>query len=67
MIEHRSNICKKCPICDLDKWVCSSKLYLNPDTNEVSNKEKQGYIKGCGCLLKMKIPNINKHCPTGKW
>lgn len=67
MIEKRTNICKKCPICDLDKWVCSAKLYLNVETNDVSTSPKSGYIKGCGCLLSMKIKNPNKHCPVKKW
>lgn len=67
MIEEREKICKKCPICDLDNWVCNAKLYLNPDTNDVSISPKDGYIKGCGCVLKYKIPNGNKHCPAKKW
>ena len=66
-IEERTNLCKKCPICDLDNWVCNAKLYLNPDTNDVSDEPKEGYIKGCGCLLNRKIPNSSKHCPVGKW
>ena len=28
---------------------------------------KEGYIKGCGCILKYKIPNSKKHCPQEKW
>lgn len=67
MIEERTEICRKCPICDLDKWVCNAKLYLNPKTNDVSTIQKKDYIKGCGCILKFKIPNSKKHCPAGKW
>ena len=67
MIEEREKICKKCPICDLDNWICNAKLYLNPETNDVSVIQKKGYIKGCGCILKFKIPNSNKHCPAKKW
>ena len=35
-IKDRVNICKQCPICDLDNFVCSSYLYLNPVNNDVS-------------------------------
>ena len=54
VIEEREKICKKCPICDLDNWICNAKLYLNPETNDVSIIPKEGYIKGCGCILKYK-------------
>jgi hypothetical protein len=67
MIQKRTQICKTCPICDLDRWVCNAKLYLNPQNNDVSVVPKKGYIKGCGCVLKFKIPNPNKHCPAKKW
>lgn len=63
----REQICKSCPICDLDNWSCNGKLYLNPVTNEISVVQKPGYIKGCGCLLKYKISNSSKHCPANKW
>lgn len=66
-ITQRTKICRACPICDTDKEVCNAKLYINPDTNDVSTIAKPGYIKGCGCYLKYKIENINKHCPAGKW
>ena len=67
MVEERTKICRKCPICDIQKWVCNARLFLNPDTNEVSNSPKEGFIKGCGCLLSRKIPDMNKHCPAKKW
>lgn len=67
MIEERNAICRKCPICDLDNWVCNAKLYLNPETNDVSVTPKKGYVKGCGCLLLWKIQGANKHCPANKW
>lgn len=66
-ITERTKICRNCPICDLDNWMCNAKLYLNPDTNDVSISPKKNYIKGCGCMLKFKIPNINKKCPARKW
>lgn len=66
-INKRTKICKSCPICDLDNWMCSSRLYINPTTNDVSTTLKNGYIKGCGCNLTIKIKNPNKKCPAGKW
>lgn len=65
--EERTNICKKCPICNVDRWICSYTLYLNPKTNAISEHPKEGFIKGCGCALATKIPNRNKTCPAGKW
>lgn len=63
----REEICRQCPICNKELWVCSANLYLNPKTNEVSTNPKEGFIKGCGCYLKNKIANLNKHCPAKKW
>lgn len=63
----RINICKQCPICDLDNFICSNYLYLNPINNDVSVVAKKGYIKGCGCMLSFKTKNPNKHCPANKW
>lgn len=67
MEQERIDICRKCPICDLENWICNSKLYLNPETNDISAGPKKGYIKGCGCALEIKIPNKNRHCPANKW
>lgn len=48
------------PKCDNQKW-------LNPETNESSVFFKDGWIKGCGCLLKYKTTNENNHCPAKRW
>ena len=66
-ITERTKICRACSICDTEREMCNAKLYVNPDTNDVSTSPKPGFIKGCGCYLKYKIENINKHCPAGKW
>lgn len=67
--EKRMKICEACaimkstsagPKCDNQKW-------LNPETNESSVFFKDGWIKGCGCLLKYKTTNENNHCPAKKW
>lgn len=67
--EKRMGICEECaiikytvvgPKCDGQKW-------LNPETNEGSVFFKDGWIKGCGCLLRYKTANENNHCPAKKW
>lgn len=66
-IEERFEICRRCPICNQEDAICNGHLYLNPKNNDISISPKEGYIKGCGCLLEKKIPNEKKHCPAGKW
>lgn len=66
--EIRLNICKVCPIYS-SKFggLCNNKLWLNPDTNDVSLQQKNGYIRGCGCRLKAKTTLQGEHCPADKW
>lgn len=66
-IEKRYEICRKCPICNQEKGLCSAELYLNPETNDISIIPKEGYIKGCGCIVEMKIKKEKSKCPAGKW
>lgn len=63
----RLDICKRCPICDTNNWICNPRLWLNPETNDVSVQAKKGYIKGCGCALLTKIKKESSHCPAKKW
>ena len=49
-IEERLEICKKCPIYSLDGR-CNSRLWLNPNTNEVSIYQRPGFIRGCNCII----------------
>ena len=56
-----------CPIYDATKQRCNPKLWLNPDTNEVSTYSKSGFIRGCGCFIMVKMKNPNNHCVAGKW
>ena len=65
-INERKEICEKCPLLTKD-WRCNSKLYLNPETNEVSTYSKVGFIRGCNCQMNVKMRNINSHCIAGKW
>ena len=66
--KHRLEICKKCPIYSIE-WggICNRKLWINPDTNEVSLKFKDGYVQGCGCRLLAKTTLPNAKCIAGKW
>lgn len=66
-IKEREEICNKCPIYNLRNETCNPKLWINPDTNEVSITAKSGFIRGCGCLIKTKMRNLNNHCVAGKW
>ena len=61
----RLRICHSCPIFNNNK--CNSKLWINPDTDEVSTYAKPGYIRGCGCLITVKAKSPLNHCIAGKW
>lgn len=66
--ESRMKICRKCPIFkDILGGICNSKLWLNPETNEVSAKPKDGFARGCECrlLAKTRVPTAT--CVAGKW
>lgn len=67
MVEERYNICRACPICDQENGICNSNLYLNPETNDVSISPRKGYIKGCGCIISLKIQKEKSKCPANKW
>lgn len=66
-IDERREICERCPIYSPTRAICNPNLWLNPDTNEVSSKAKPGFIKGCGCAVKIKMRNPQNHCIAGKW
>lgn len=63
----RLNICEHCGIYDATRKLCNGELFIQPETNDVSIKPKQGYIKGCGCYLPRKVLNTTAKCPAGKW
>ncbi len=65
-INERIQICKSCPIYS-SSGRCNSKLWINPDTDEVSTYAKAGYIRGCNCYVQIKAKNIYNHCVAGKW
>lgn len=66
----RIEICHLCKIINRGTIfgdVCSSSLFLNPITDEVSTEEKEGFIQGCGCVLASKTRVKEAHCPARKW
>lgn len=68
--KERISICKTCKLYKLDDIfgeMCNKKLYLNPETNEVSKKHKKGFYNGCGCILDAKTRVENSKCPINKW
>lgn len=67
MEEERLNICYKCGIYNPHQEKCSSLLYINPYTNDVSIEPKKDYIKGCGCFVPTKVKRPQNHCPAKKW
>lgn len=70
LYESRIAICHKCKLLKTEKFfgeVCSSSIYLNPITNEVSPEEKPGFKTGCGCVLASKCRVKEARCPLGKW
>lgn len=66
--KNRLKICYQCPLF-LNKLggICNNRLWLNVNTGDVSTIKKVGYVKGCGCLLKSKVNNVNSKCPVNKW
>ena len=66
-LNERKKICESCPIFEPVKGLCNPKLWLNPNTNEVSTGPRSGYIRGCGCHIFIKMRNLTNHCVAGKW
>ena len=50
--KERMDICEICPLfVNRNGGICNSSLWLNVETGDVSSTPKDGYKKGCGCLL----------------
>lgn len=66
--QERLKICQMCPLL-LNKLggICNSKLWLNPNTGQISTTAKDGYKNGCGCRIQAKTALPNAKCPLGKW
>lgn len=66
--DKRMEICKKCLLYKSTYGgQCNPKLWLNPETGDISQKPKDGYYKGCGCMLAKKTQSSYAHCPAHKW
>lgn len=66
--EQRLKVCYSCPLYS-SKFggVCNNKLWLNPNTGDVSVYPEDGYQRGCGCRLRAKTKLLNASCPLDKW
>ena len=65
---NRLKICRQCPLFSRKfGGMCNNKLWLNPITKDVSLDKKDGYVKGCGCILSAKTRLPNAVCPADKW
>ena len=64
----RIRICKKCPIMkdSFMGYVCSSKLWLNPKTGDISTERKDGYNAGVDLMLKLEILSLHVQHVNGK-
>lgn len=47
--------------------MCNGSLWINPDTEEISDIPLFGWVKGCGCRLKAKARNRDNNCVINKW
>jgi hypothetical protein len=66
--EKRMKICRNCPIyISRLGGICNSNLFIDPITNDVSLRAKDGYVQGCGCRLSAKTTLPNEQCVAGKW
>lgn len=66
--EHRIAICLECPLYSPKLGgLCNNKLWLNPETGDVSTEEKEGFVQGCGCRLQAKTRDLQSHCIINKW
>jgi len=67
--QERMTICKACPLIKDSTFgpLCNPALWINPLTNQTSEKKEQGMFKGCGCRLNAKTRLEDAHCPANKW
>lgn len=66
--ETRMAICNACPICRSTSVgpICDSTKWINKE-NKVSDSERPGYVRGCGCRNEAKTTLEGAHCIIGKW
>jgi hypothetical protein len=69
LFNKRIKICEKCKLyIDHPTFgpLCNNRLFINPITDEISNTKKEGFKKGCGCILRSKTRVVNAKCPINK-
>lgn len=65
----RMEICRACPLY-IETFIgeiCNRYKWINPETGEVSDEEKESYVRGCGCRLNAKTRNPEDTCVINKW
>lgn len=70
LFNERIKICRECKLLTKDKIlgeICDKYKWINPDTQELSLIQLDGYINGCGCRLMAKTRVPEAHCPLKKW
>lgn len=61
----RAKVCSTCPLKNGN--TCNPRKYINPETLEVSDHSKVGFVPGCGCRLSAKQQSPTSECPAGFW
>lgn len=61
----REEICNGCPLKNGNN--CNALKWINPNTLEVVDSSKDGFVRGCGCRLSAKQRSKLSHCPAGFW
>lgn len=67
--EERLEICRNCPIMRMTEYgmKCDDRKWISPDGKEGSFFKRDGWKKGCGCMLQYKVKNQTNHCVAGLW
>lgn len=66
--QSRLQICYTCPLYTSKLGgVCNNKLWVNPNTGDISTVKKDSYIRGCGCRVLPKTTLPEAICPLNKW
>lgn len=64
----RQKICEACPIfSERHGGICNSNLWIDPKTDDISFVARDGYIRGCNCILRFKWNDPVGKCVAGKW
>ncbi len=62
LAQQRTQICRRCPYVKQTTGVgLTCGTLLRPEYDRYGNELT------CGCILKLKTPMVNKHCPQNKW